>query len=55
MLPPEFSNAILKQEVIRLGGNPEAMTQNDMEAMVVRVLYDASPVAVQRQEANEPV
>lgn len=55
MLPPEFSNAILEQEVIRLGGNPEAMTQNDMAAMVVRALYSASPAAAQGQEGGGPV
>lgn len=52
MLPPEFSGAMLQVEVVRLGGNPEAMTRNDMAALVVQVMYGASPLTAQSPESH---
>lgn len=50
MLPPEFSGVMLQVEVVRIGGNPEAMTRNDMAALVVQAMYGAPPLTAQSQE-----
>ncbi len=42
MLPPEFSGALLKEEVIRLGGDPASMTRNEMAAMIIKAMYSAA-------------
>lgn len=35
MLPPEFNDTILKAEIMRLGGDPEKLTKNQMAGMVL--------------------
>lgn len=37
-LPPEFSGAMLRQEVIRLGGNPDSLSANEMAALVLQAM-----------------
>lgn len=37
-LPPEFSGEMLRQEVIRLGGDPEAMSANEMACLVLQAM-----------------
>ena len=44
LLPPDFTADMLRQEVIRLGGDPSHMQYEDMAALVIRAMYE-SPVS----------
>ena len=55
LLPPEFSAEALKMEALRLGADPDAMTQSDMAALVVRAMYGAAPATAHTQESHDPV
>lgn len=35
MLPPEFTDSLLKEEIKKLGHNPEELTRNQMAALVL--------------------
>ncbi len=43
-LPPEFSEAMLREEVARLGQNPDLLTVNEMARLVL--------LAMQKQKGN---
>ena len=49
MLPPEFSGRMLRREAARLGGDVEAMSENDMAALVVGTMYGEGFVPEPRQ------
>lgn len=38
MLPPEFTDAMLRAETIRLGGNPDKLDKNQMAGMVLTAM-----------------
>lgn len=38
MLPPEFTDAMLRSETIRLGGDPDKMDKNQMASMVLTAM-----------------
>lgn len=50
-LPPEFSGSMLKMEAARLGGETDAMTEQEMAALVVKAMYGTAPEALPGQEA----
>ena len=52
MLPPEFSGSMLKMEAARLGGDTDAMTEQEMAVLVVKAMYGTADEAAPRQEAN---
>lgn len=54
LLPPDFSEAVLKMETVRLGGDPGSMTRNEMAALVVRAMYGAVPPTTPGQESQDP-
>lgn len=37
-LPPEFDEAMLREEVKRLGGKPDVLTQNQMAELVLQAM-----------------
>ena len=51
-LPPEFTGSMLKMEAARLGGETDAMTEQEMAALVIKAMYGTTQVAP-RQEAND--
>ncbi|MBQ8172756.1 MAG: hypothetical protein IJ034_02305 [Mailhella sp.] len=53
MLPPEFSDSMLKMEAARLGGDTDAMTEQEMAALVVKAMYGTSAGSLPGQEDHD--
>lgn len=53
MLPPEFSGSMLKMEAARLGGDTDAMTEQEMAALVVKAMYGTSAGSLPGQEDHD--
>ncbi|WP_446425033.1 hypothetical protein [Mailhella sp.] len=52
-LPPEFSSSMLRMEAARLGGDTDAMTEQEMAALVVKAMYGTSASSLPRQEDHD--
>ncbi len=52
-LPPEFSGSMLKMEAARLGGDTDAMTEQEMAALVVKAMYGTGASSVPWQEDHD--
>lgn len=43
MLPPEFTDSMLREETLRLGGDPGKLDKNQMAALVLAAMANPTP------------